>query len=132
MIMIDDSNPILDYLSTHGVVDKDKSAKTASARTSQKRIKQQPRKLDLHGLTSDQAAIALRAALSDASEKRIRQVLVIHGQGWHSGTDTEPVLKKLVLAMLENELSELVKSFRPAKPEEGGGGATMVSIVPLL
>jgi DNA-nicking Smr family endonuclease len=79
-------------------------------------------------MTRDEAAAALRRKLRECRETGISRLLIIHGQGWHSKSEEGPVLKNLVLTMLENECRDLAASYRPAKQDEGGGGATMVMI----
>jgi DNA-nicking Smr family endonuclease len=81
--------------------------------------------LDLHGLRSDEAAIRLRSTVHRCKETGISELLVIHGYGLHSASDG-PVLKKMVLDMLENELVRNFRMFKQAAFKDGGDGATLV------
>ena len=123
----DRENDILRYLDTHPVIDKDKSVKPAR-RTGRAKSRAAYVRLDLHGMTQDEAAAVLRLKLRECRDDGVRRLLVIHGQGWHSKADEGPVLKNLVSAMLEHECRDLITSYRPAKPDEGGGGATMIQL----
>jgi DNA-nicking Smr family endonuclease len=56
----------------------------------------------------------------------VKEILVIHGKGYHSKSESGPVLKGLVNQMLENELHYIIRSFASAKIKDGGDGATVV------
>jgi DNA-nicking Smr family endonuclease len=67
--------------------------------------------IDLHGLTTAEAAAALDAFLRESVKKRLEKVLVVHGKGHHSGG--QAILKDFVAEFLsthplagENALSE--------------------------
>ena len=120
-------DPILEYLDSHPIIDKDQAAQLKK-KVNSPRPKTAVAEIDLHGMTSVQAEAALRRKFSACKEAGFRRLRIIHGQGWHSKLDEGPVLKTLVLTMLENELKDEVRSYRPGKPEEGGGGATIVEI----
>ena len=51
-----------------------------------------PNSIDLHGLTSDEAKIALVDFILFCKQKDIRCVRIIHGKGYNS-KNKEPVLK---------------------------------------
>jgi len=76
--------------------------------------------LDLHCLTVDEALPRLDQYLYEAYVVGIPSVRVVHGKG--TGT-----LRQVVREWLPRH--HLVKSFRPAEPEEGGGGVTIVELV---
>ena len=78
--------------------------------------------LDLHGLTTEAARTRLREFIAEALSESLRCVGIVHGKGLRSGPEG-PVLKTLV----ERELhaSESVVAFVPARPADGGSGATI-------
>lgn len=124
---------ILQHLEKYGITDKDSFAMNRDA-IRKKRLQKidefRSCKLDLHGLTTREAARSLRIALESCRQRGVREILVIHGKGYHSDSENGPVLKKLVQQMLENELAGLIRNFRPAKFNEGGEGATLVTLRP--
>ena len=75
--------------------------------------------IHLRRLTVDEALFRLDRFLNAAFIAGLPWVRVIHGKG--TGT-----LRQAVREELEN--SSLVKSFRLAALEEGGGGATIVEL----
>jgi len=122
---------ILEYMRRHGVFDKDASGilaqkKKSKSRDRYRRFATHRAILDLHGLKYDEAVVRIHAAFEDCNAKGIRELLIIHGQGFHSSPQEGPVLKKLVLDMIENEFRSVVKDFRTAVPKDGGEGATVV------
>ncbi|MBK9029836.1 MAG: Smr/MutS family protein [Myxococcales bacterium] len=82
--------------------------------------------LDLHGLTTAAAAPALERFLLESVRLRRRCVLVIHGKGLHSGGVA--TLRDLVIHHLSGPASGLVAAFCPARPAEGGTGASYVMV----
>ncbi|MBD3391664.1 MAG: hypothetical protein GF418_06400 [Chitinivibrionales bacterium] len=121
---------ILRYLDRHGVVDKDRAASPARGKRPGRAKKTRARhrlEIDLHGKTEDAAEAALLAALAQCDRDGFQELVVIHGKGLHSpGRDA--ALKRLVRGMLEGKLRGSVKSYRPARPREGGDGATVVYV----
>ena len=87
------------------------------------------RQLDLHGLRSDDARQALTQFVREACQSGIRCIRVVHGKGLGSVGKT-PVLKNKVHSWLvqKNE----VLAFVQAKPSDGGAGALVVLLKPLL
>ncbi|HWH39286.1 MAG TPA: Smr/MutS family protein [Usitatibacter sp.] len=79
--------------------------------------------LDLHGLNSEEAALALATFLAEARAHGLRCVRVIHGKGLRS-PGREPVLKKRVRRMLMRRDDVLAFAEPPAAG--GGGGAVVV------
>ena len=75
--------------------------------------------IDLHGLIADEALYRLDKYLREAHMMGLLQVRVVHGKG--TGT-----LRQVVREMLKDH--PLVESYRLARPEEGGGGATVVEL----
>lgn len=121
------ADEILSFLDTHGVVDKDSLEMLQRKRKNSNSRKRTSRfVLDLHGMKSDKAESRIRTVLQDCRNKNIRELLIIHGKGYHSDPAEGPVLKKLVRDMLEGELRNSVRDFRTALPKDGGEGATLV------
>jgi DNA mismatch repair protein MutS2 len=77
------------------------------------------RELDLRGRRADEVEVMLDGYLSDATLANLSEVRIIHGIG--TGT-----VRQIVRDFLAAH--SLVKSFRTGKPDEGGDGATMVSL----
>ena len=85
------------------------------------------REIDLHGLRSDEARLALTTFIRDAHKHGIRCVRVVHGKGLGSPGKT-PVLKSKVHSWLVQK--NQVLAFVQAKPAEGGAGALVVLLTP--
>lgn len=79
--------------------------------------------IDLHGLTQDEARVALAAFLAEATVQRQRCVRVIHGKGRGSG-QRGPVLKSAVNRWLRRHGD--VRAFCSARRNDGGTGAVYV------
>jgi DNA-nicking Smr family endonuclease len=83
-------------------------------------------RLDLHGMSSQEARTALEAFLRSMRERNERMVLVIHGKGAHSPLGL-PVLRGEVSAWLsQSTASEHVAAFATASQNDGGTGAVYV------
>lgn len=80
-------------------------------------------RLDLHGVTSEQAKVALFQFLGQQSVAHRRCVCIIHGKG---RTGAKPVLKNKINRWLQQ--SEVVAAFSSAPPAFGGTGAVLVLI----
>ena len=82
-------------------------------------------RLDLHGLTQEEAHRALERFLPHAQESGCRSVLVITGKGSRDGA--RGVLKEAVPRWLNlPPLRALILSFSWAQPKDGGSGALYV------
>lgn len=80
-------------------------------------------RIDLHGLTQDEAHRALSAFLARMRSSGARCVLVITGRGLRTGG----VLRQMVPQWLEAPgLRDMVLAFGPARIEHGGEGALYV------
>lgn len=79
--------------------------------------------LDLHGLHSDEARIALTEFLHICSRRDLRCVRIVHGKGLRS-KNREPVLKHKLRHWLMQR--EDVQAFCQARPADGGSGAAIV------
>jgi len=81
--------------------------------------------LDLHRLQTEEARAALHRHLIQAQQAGQRCVLVIHGRGLRSLE--APVLRRALPAWLADaKVAHLVLAFAPARPEDGGEGASYV------
>ena len=83
--------------------------------------------IDLHGLRTDEARLALATFVREAHKHGLRCLRVVHGKGLGSPGKT-PVLKGKVHSWLvqKNE----VMAFVQARPAEGGAGALVVLLRP--
>ncbi|MBV1912448.1 MAG: Smr/MutS family protein [Cycloclasticus sp.] len=80
-------------------------------------------KVDLHGLTKQEAHELLLEFLVEQVSLRHRCILIVHGKGTGS-LNNRPVLKNLVYNLLKNEPSVL--AFASAQQRDGGTGAVYV------
>lgn len=82
--------------------------------------------VDLHGMTAEEARVAVDAFLTAAYRKGQRCVLIIHGRGLNS-KDQIPVLKNRVTTWLaRGTWARLVLAFASARQCDGGAGALYV------
>jgi DNA-nicking Smr family endonuclease len=82
--------------------------------------------VDLHGLTREEAKVALERFLLASRQAGKRCVLVVHGRGLHS-KDQIPVLKASVqLWLTRGRIARWVLAFTTARPHDGGAGAVYV------
>ena len=82
--------------------------------------------LDLHGMTSEAAHLAVEKFLVAARADGRRCVLVIHGRG-HNSKEGIPVLKeRLKVWLARGRIARGVLAFCSAKPTDGGAGALYV------
>ncbi|GGI85750.1 Smr/MutS family protein [Legionella impletisoli] len=79
-------------------------------------------RLDLHGLSVDHAANALRLFISHQNLEGNRSLLIIHGKGGHRGE--VPMIKSYVNHWLA-QFPEVL-AFHSALPRDGGAGAVYV------
>ena len=127
--MTDNTDEILSHIEKYGIVNKDahrdkkKSTKKLKVSSHKQHLRE---KLDLHGLISSEAAIRLRMTVYRCKERGIKELLVIHGIGYHSHLSGGPVLKQMVKQMLENELCCNIRDYKIALPKDGGDGATLI------
>ena len=124
---------ILQHLDRYGIRDKDaiaqqqkKTPGRKSSSTLQTKRGVMRKRLDLHGMTIDRALPVLRQAIDECKEKGIGELLVIHGYGLHSQPVGEGVLKKAVLAFLEEKPDSRIRDYTQALARDGGAGATLV------
>ena len=79
--------------------------------------------LDLHGMNSDQARVAVHQFIQTSRDLNHRCVRIIHGKGLRSSNDG-PVLKSRVDSWLRRRNDVL--AFQTAQPHDGGAGAVYV------
>jgi len=88
-----------------------------------KLLKMKPQaKVDLHGLTVEQAGTVLHGFINESLEQSLKKVLIIHGKGYHS--TEKPVLVGFVRNYIEK--NPHCGEFGYAKNNEGGTGAVWV------
>lgn len=80
--------------------------------------------IDLHGMTVEQAEIAVDGFLFSARERGLRKVLIIHGKGTHS--DSDGTLRREIRSFLEKH--SIAGEMGIPKSSEGGTGAIWVMI----
>lgn len=125
-------NPMDLWLRRYGVVDKDSLAQEVAERErgqNREYLKKLPfgAKIDLHGLTRDEAWERLDAFISDCSRRGIQKVLIVHGKGHHSKEKSDvSILSAMVRTFVELD-RRLGASGHPDK-KLGGNGATWVII----
>lgn len=85
------------------------------------------REIDLHGLRTDEARVALADFIRLAHRQGLRCLRVVYGKGLGSPGKT-PVLKPKVHSWLIQK--NQVMAFVQAKPSEGGAGALLVLLKP--
>jgi DNA-nicking Smr family endonuclease len=78
--------------------------------------------IDLHGYRQNEALEALEIFIAEALQRRMRMVLVIHGQGYRSQSDA--ILKPLVQRWLATQSQVL--AWCPAQARDGAAGASYV------
>ena len=123
-------NPMELWLRRYGVTDKDKAADEYAERTKMEsreylRTMRPEARIDLHGLTRDEAWSRLSAFVNDCIRRGLKKILIIHGKGNHShGSD--PVLGPMVKTFIEQN-KNLGTSGHPDRAM-GGTGATWVII----
>ena len=104
---------------------KPKSALDHHMLTRLKEGRQRPEgRIDLHGMTEDQAYIHLKSALALAYENNVRVVVVITGKG-RSG---EGLLKRRVPYWLEDDCAAWITAYQTALQKDGGAGALYVTL----
>jgi len=82
--------------------------------------------LDLHGMTAEEARVAVDRFIVASVFRGLRCVLIVHGRGLNS-RDQIPVLKQHLSSWLHRgRLKRLVLAFATARPCDGGAGALYV------
>lgn len=120
------ANPMDVWLRRYGITDKDAEPETgeepAHIRRRRLRAMRCEARIDLHGLTRDDAWIRLEAFFADCVSRNLEKVLIIHGKGTHS--DDDPVLRRMVQIFIEKHPHAGESGYSPKG--EGGSGSTWV------
>jgi DNA-nicking Smr family endonuclease len=117
-----------EWLDAHGVPETSGRGDdtTSGYRMTKREIDRMPidATLDLHGMTTMEAELALDSFFARAVRTACHKVLIVHGKGLHS--KNEPVLAGFVRLWLERQAN----AGRTGKADQadGGGGATWVLI----
>jgi DNA-nicking Smr family endonuclease len=85
-------------------------------------------RLDLHGMSAEEAEGAVFAFLSKARANRERTVLLIHGKGEHSPGKRAVLRGEIGAWLSQGRASRLVSAFSTAREDDGGEGATYVAL----
>ena len=123
-------NPMELWLRRYGVTDKDAAAAEYNERTKMEhreylRTMRPEARIDLHGLTRDEAWGRLDGFVADCIRRGYKKILIVHGKGNHS-KGSDPVLGPLVKTFIERH-EQLGTSGHPDHTQ-GGSGATWVII----
>ncbi len=123
-------NPMELWLRRYGVTDKDSEAEEYNERTKMEhreylRTMRPEARIDLHGLTRDEAWGRLDSFVADCIRRGYKKILIVHGKGNHS-KGSDPVLGPLVKTFIERH-EQLGTSGHPDHTQ-GGSGATWVII----
>ncbi|MDR0599262.1 MAG: Smr/MutS family protein [Treponema sp.] len=105
----------------------DSSEESAAARRRRLLRKRPDDKIDLHGLTRDEAWDALTAFFNGARDRELEKLLVIHGKGNHlpeSPGEETVVLRKMVRDFIER--CPFAGESGYSEPAQGGTGSTWV------
>ena len=123
-------NPMEMWLRRYGTVDKDKIADQYAEENKMQsreylRTMRPEARIDLHGLTRDEAWSRLESFVLDCKRRGLKKILIVHGKGNHShGSD--PVLGAMVRTYIER--SEHLGTSGHPDHTQGGTGATWVII----
>jgi DNA-nicking Smr family endonuclease len=108
------------------IYNKDKEAgreqSSPQERRSRLKNKKPDAELDIHGLTRDEAWLALEVFFNASKGKGLEKILIIHGKGNHS--TGEAVLKRIVTEFIEH--CPFAGESGRGKAAAGGEGATWV------
>ena len=119
-----DVNPMDAWLNENKVIDKDAlltpEQETSAARRSRLLNKRHEDFIDIHGLTREEAWLALERFIENCAGRGLEKVLIIHGKGNHS--KNRAVLKLCVRDFLE----KCPYTGESGQSDTGGTGATWV------
>jgi DNA-nicking Smr family endonuclease len=120
-------DPLTAWLRINGVQDKDAEAEAErEERAGDRRrrlLKKKPdRAIDLHGMTRDEAWIALDSFFEGSRSQGLEKLLVVHGKGNHSSG--EAVLKRTVREFIER--CPFAGESGQGDASAGGSGVTWV------
>ena len=119
-------DPLTAWLRVYGIPDKDAEIAEAAVPPAKRRRRLRTKKadatLDLHGLTGDEAWIALEEFFRAVQQQGLEKLLIIHGKGLHSEKDA--VLKRIVRDFIER--CPFAGESGQGEASGGGSGATWV------
>ncbi|GHV73332.1 DNA mismatch repair protein MutS [Spirochaetia bacterium] len=119
-------DPLTAWLRVYGIPDKDAEIAEAAVPPAKRRRRLRAKKadatLDLHGLTNDEAWIALEEFFRAGQQQELEKLLIIHGKGLHSEKDA--VLKRTVRDFIER--CPFAGESGQGEASDGGSGATWV------
>jgi DNA-nicking Smr family endonuclease len=120
-------DPLTAWLRINGVENKDAESPDNDRRRAGERrrrllAKRADASLDLHGLTRDEAWLAMETFFQTCRTQGAEKLLLVHGKGNHS--DGEAILKRTVRQFIEN--CPFAGESGVAGAENGGSGATWV------
>ncbi|AEF83698.1 Smr domain protein [Treponema primitia ZAS-2] len=119
-------DPLTAWLRVNGISDKDaedaENAQPPGERRRRLLAKKPDATIDLHGLTRDEAWLALESFFRVSQQQGFEKLLIIHGKGNH--TDGEAVLKRSVRDFIERCHYAGESGYSPAV--DGGTGSTWV------
>lgn len=128
----DNADEILAYVERFGVYNKDSSGVSSKSQKQRdgsvyKVKRAMEKRIDLHGMSVDEAEQYLRRSIDQAKAVGITQLLVVHGRGMHSrGNGGADVIRQRVRELFSREYAHLIESYKYASGAEGGDGATRV------
>ncbi len=123
------SSEILEYLDSHGVEYKESDSinkQASKPRSTYRKRGAEEMRVDLHGLTVEEAERMITNTINSANRDGIKQILLVHGRGKHTLATGRAILKERVHVMLNRELEYLIESYKFAPGKEGGDGATRI------
>jgi DNA-nicking Smr family endonuclease len=85
-------------------------------------------RLDLHGLSAEEAETRLFTFLASARTNKERTVLVIHGKGDHSPGKIGVLRGEIGAWLSQGRARKLVSAFATADADDGGEGAIYVAL----
>ncbi|GHV00578.1 DNA mismatch repair protein MutS [Spirochaetia bacterium] len=120
-------DPLTAWLRINGVENKDAESldndrRRAGERRRRLLSKRADASLDLHGLTRDEAWLAMETFFQTSRTQGAEKLLLVHGKGNHSEGDA--ILKRTVRQFIEN--CPFAGESGVANAENGGNGATWV------
>jgi DNA-nicking Smr family endonuclease len=122
-------DPLTAWLRINGVEDKDAAGAEENEPGERRRrlLRKKPDAvLDLHGLTRDEAWIALEGFFRESRRRGYEKLLLVHGKGNHS--DGEAILKRACRDFIER--CPFAGEQGRSDAAGGGSGATWVLIKP--
>ncbi len=122
-------HPLELWLRRHGTVDKDAELDSYNEKVRMEsreyiRTMKPEAKIDLHGLTRDEAWSKLESFVAECVRRGLKKILIVHGKGNHNARGSDPVLGKVVQQFIEQN-AHLGTSGHPDHTM-GGSGATWV------